>query len=201
MFETDLRVIKTLENIDISLLKNLNYLSFNKITVDLICKHAKINRSTFYKYYKDKYDLLNKFIDKNLKEFTDNLNTEFINASPSNVEDLNYNIQFKKLLIMFSKNKEIYKTLWTASIDRKVYKEMTLLIQNAILENLYSNFNINPSKKECVLLFANLLASNVMTVANWYILNDNHISIDEAVNLMSKITSEGLFITLRKNIC
>ena len=108
MNETDLRVVKTLESIDNSLLKNLHNSSFSKITVDSICKCAKINRSTFYKYYMDKYDLLDKLIDKSLHEFTNNLNTEFINASPSTVEDLNYDMQFKNLLAVFIKNKEIH---------------------------------------------------------------------------------------------
>ncbi|WP_431091281.1 TetR/AcrR family transcriptional regulator [Paenibacillus sp. 8b26] len=31
--------------------------TFTKITVTDIINEAKINRSTFYKYYKDKYDL------------------------------------------------------------------------------------------------------------------------------------------------
>lgn len=201
MADIDLRVVKTLENIDNSLLNNLNCLSFTKITVDSLCTSAKINRSTFYKYYKDKYDLLDKFIEKVLLEFSSNVKTEFISAPPSTVENLTYNIQFKKLLVLFSKNKYVYSTLWNASIDRDVYTEMTNIVTNNILEDLNSNFKINSDKQEYTSLFAYLLSSNMMIVVKWYMENEDTVSINEVVKLMSKITSEGLFMTLRKSIC
>lgn len=36
----------------------------SKITVSEICKHAQINRSTFYKHYADPYDLMEKLEDE-----------------------------------------------------------------------------------------------------------------------------------------
>ena len=35
-----------------------------KITVDQICREAAVHRSTFYRYFQDKYDLLNYAFDK-----------------------------------------------------------------------------------------------------------------------------------------
>ena len=32
---------------------------FNKISVDMIMKKATVSRSTFYRYFKDKYDVMN----------------------------------------------------------------------------------------------------------------------------------------------
>ncbi|MDO5516133.1 MAG: TetR/AcrR family transcriptional regulator [Clostridium sp.] len=198
MSENDLRKVKTLESIDNSLLNNLNSLTFTKITVDSLCKDARINRSTFYKYYKDKYDLLDKYIDRILNEFSSNVKTEFICAAPSNVECSVYHANFKKLLIIMNKNKSIYKILWTASIDRHLYNEMTSIVQNNIVQDLNANFKLDSNKKDYASLFASIFASNLMTVVNWWFLNDDHISIDEVVNLMGKITSEGSFMTLRK---
>ena len=56
MPQTDLRVIKTLRQIDNALLTLLSDMPFEKITVDLLCQVALVNRSTFYKYYKSKFD-------------------------------------------------------------------------------------------------------------------------------------------------
>ena len=53
MNKTDPRVIKTLQHIDDSLLENLSRYNFRKITVEMLCRGAKINRSTFYKYSND----------------------------------------------------------------------------------------------------------------------------------------------------
>ena len=50
MVPTDLRVVKTLHQIDQALLTNLAEMPFDKITVDQLCQTAMVNRSTFYKY-------------------------------------------------------------------------------------------------------------------------------------------------------
>ena len=83
MNKTDPRVIKTLHRIDEALLDNLKNHDFRKITVDTLCRSARINRSTFYKYYSDKYDLLDNFLNRILSEFSEaTISTGFILASP-----------------------------------------------------------------------------------------------------------------------
>lgn len=69
MNKTDLRIIKTLRQIDTALLENLKEHPFQKITIDMLCKSALINRSTFYKYYEDKYDLLERYVQRVLQDF------------------------------------------------------------------------------------------------------------------------------------
>ena len=68
MSKTDPRIIKTLRHIDEALLECLKENEFRKITVDMLCRKALINRSTFYKYYADKYELLNNYLDRVLSE-------------------------------------------------------------------------------------------------------------------------------------
>lgn len=69
MPQTDLRVVKTLKQIDQALLESLYEMPFEKITVDQLCQTAIINRSTFYKYYKSKYDLMEQYLKRTLNEF------------------------------------------------------------------------------------------------------------------------------------
>ena len=47
MPQTDLRVVKTLKQIDQALLESLSEMPFEKINVDQLCQTAIINRSTF----------------------------------------------------------------------------------------------------------------------------------------------------------
>lgn len=199
MCETDLRVVRTLENIDSALLKKLTYFPFHKITVDMLCKSARINRSTFYKYYKDKFDLLDTYINRTLDEFSKHLKAEFIIASPTEVESLAYSYEFKNLLYFFNDNKNIYYTLLNASINRDIYTEMIKIAQKNLLENLNLYFNMNSMQSEYASLFSYLFASNLMAVVSWWLKHDEDISIEEVVKLMDNITSKGLFITL-KNI-
>jgi len=46
----------------------------NKITVKELCEAAQINRATFYKYYADAYDLMDKIEEEILGEFQKTLN-------------------------------------------------------------------------------------------------------------------------------
>lgn len=198
MCETDLRVVRTLENIDFALLKSLTSFPFHKVTVDMLCKSARINRSTFYKYYKDKFDLLDKYIDRTLDEFSKHLKAEFIIATPSEVESLAYSYEFKNLLFFFNEKKDIYYTLLNASIHRDIYTEMTEIAQSNLLENLNLYFKMNSVQSEYASLFSYLFASNLMTVVSWWLKHEDHISIEEVVKLMDDTTSKGLFMTLKK---
>lgn len=58
MNENDLRVIKTKKALSTSLYELLEKRSFEVISVNQICNHAMVHRTTFYKHFYDKYDLL-----------------------------------------------------------------------------------------------------------------------------------------------
>lgn len=62
--KTDLRIIKTNENIKNAFSNLLLEKTFKDITVQNICDEALIGRSTFYDHYSDKYDLLNKMVEE-----------------------------------------------------------------------------------------------------------------------------------------
>ena len=55
----DLRIIKTQKILYNTLLELLKEQPFEKIKVSNICQRARINRSTFYSHYNDKYELRN----------------------------------------------------------------------------------------------------------------------------------------------
>ena len=57
-----------MENWNDDLQQMLKEKPLNKITVKEICALAEINRATFYKYYADAYDLMDKIEDALLKE-------------------------------------------------------------------------------------------------------------------------------------
>ncbi len=60
----DLRVQKTLNAIHSAIKKLLITKGFDRLTVKDICDEANIRRVTFYCYYQDKYDLMNKLIEE-----------------------------------------------------------------------------------------------------------------------------------------
>lgn len=67
--KTDLRVVRTKKNIREVLIDLLEKRSFGAITIRDITEQAQINRTTFYRHYEDKYDLLEKVISEILEDF------------------------------------------------------------------------------------------------------------------------------------
>ncbi len=192
----DLRVIKTLDSIDKSLLTNLKKMPFNKITVDALCKEARINRTTFYKHYADKYDLLDKFIAKTLKEFKEHNDVAFVDADPDTVNEDQYKMPFRRTVEFIVTKKEIYEVLWTAQIDRNIFDEMVETIsENILTKRIEKNPKIRTNQeiffKES--LFANLFAYNHLVSVRWWFANDFIISKPEFFKLFDDMMREGLF--------
>lgn len=64
MGKVDARVLRTKHDLREGLLSLLKKKPLEKITVKGICDYTKINKMTFYKHYKDKYDLLDDCINE-----------------------------------------------------------------------------------------------------------------------------------------
>ncbi len=196
MSDKDLRVVKTLDSIDKSLLVNLKKTSFNKITVDALCKEARINRTTFYKHYTDKYDLLDKYIAKTLKEFKENNDVAFVDAEPDTVNEDQYKMPFRKTVEFIVTKKDVYEVLWTAQIDRNIFDEMVETIsENILTKRIAKNPEIRTDQERFFKesLFANLFAYNHLVSVRWWFANDFVISKPEFFKLFDDMMREGLF--------
>ena len=100
----DRRTIYTKNVIKDTLIDLLNEKEVNKITVSEICKIADINRATFYRYYLDVFDLLDK------------IREEFVNEIMEAVKDDSINTVYvftKEIFEVLSKNKKLVKTLFS----------------------------------------------------------------------------------------
>lgn len=89
---SDIRKQKTLRNIDQAIYELLGQMSFTKISVKKICDHAELGRSTFYQYYFDKYDWLEKQVAHYDDRLSEALEKRFAHHSLSQVLDdlMNY---------------------------------------------------------------------------------------------------------------
>ena len=75
--QTDLRILKTNDAIKHAFLKLIKAKGFSNTTINDIANAAKINRSTFYLHFTDKYDLLNHLVSSCLTNIIDTLSPEF----------------------------------------------------------------------------------------------------------------------------
>ncbi len=67
--QTDLRVIKTKKALTETLISILKEKNFSEITVNEICHASLIHRTTFYKHFMDKFDLLQYALSEYTKDF------------------------------------------------------------------------------------------------------------------------------------
>ena len=134
MAKEDLRVIKTLDSVDQSLLENLKKTPFNKITVEALCEKARINRTTFYKHYRDKYELLDNYLARVLEEFRIKNDVVFVDADPETINEDKYKMPFRDTVEFIISKKEVYEILWTAQIDRNIFDEMVQTVSESIIK-------------------------------------------------------------------
>lgn len=201
MAKEDLRVIKTLESIDNSLLENLKTTPFNKITVDAVCKKARINRTTFYKHYSDKFELMDSYMNRVLTEFKENNAIKFIDADPDHVNDEEFSKPFRNAVDFMIEKREIYEILWTAQTDRPVFDEMVDAIAESILKKrMASHPEIKTDSKKFFLamLFANMFAHNFMVSIRWWFANDGIMEKDEFNDMFDDIMGSGIFEAFKK---
>lgn len=192
----DPRVIKTLQHIDEALLENLDKYEFRKITVDMLCRVAMINRSTFYKYYRDKFELLDSFLNRTLEEFsTATVTTGYILASPYTISSADYIKNFRRTINYIHDHRTVYMILWKATIGRRIYQEMEDIICRNILNTIQGD---PPGTREITPyhdLYARIFASNLMTLVRWWLTNEPAITEKDVESVMEGNMKNGLFAT------
>ena len=192
MNKTDLRVVKALAQIERALLECLEQTPLQKLTVDQLCQQAMINRSTFYKCYQDKYDLMDQYLARTLQEFRRQMDVAFVEAFAQNIHSLVYQKNFEKALQYLHKNKARYTLLWSGAINRSVFTEKLQVIHDNILEKLRS-CGLQGTQERYVDLYAQLLASNTMTLVRWWFQYESEISMEEVQQIMVNNMKEGIF--------
>lgn len=182
--KTDLRVVKTKKNIRESFISLLENKSFNEITVQNILDTALINRSTFYKYYRDKYDL------------AEQLSSEYITLSESYLSDRFKEMTEDDLVIVVRKiyahllNKKTYiMALWKIETDKiHVYRDFEILLKNSCKNYLLIHHKTEEIKAD---YYGSLYASIILTTIKW-LFNNEDISIDDIIEDLKVIFKQLL---------
>ena len=153
-----------------------------KITVSEICKLSDINRATFYRYYLDVYDLLDKIEDDFVNELKE--------AVPSNTNnDYSVSSFTKDLLKVFLSNKELVKILFNT--NNNVY------FLNDILELAYDKCkqkwqNDLPNLSDEDIEYASVFIFNgALGVVNYWVKNDFDKDVDEVAEIIERLSYFG----------
>ena len=111
----DLRVIKTKDNIKNSMLHLLKKYEFKDITMSMLVDECRINKTTFYRHYSDKYDLIEKISNDYISLFS-KASSNFENGI--NVHNIDCLIQF------FDDNKDELLILESKILPINIFEDM-----------------------------------------------------------------------------
>lgn len=148
----------------------------NKITVKEICDMAEINRATFYKYYLDVYDLLDKIEEQFLEELREILLSQK-NKTAKDVLTL--------IMVSFKAEQEQYEAIFSANGDssfpQKVI-EMCYDMEHTLLQ--IENDKLSQTQNEWLFRF---IAQGCNGILNQWIQNGMQESISEVTDFAYKL--------------
>lgn len=118
MNNQDLRVQRTKKALITTFSDLLETKSFENITIQDLCEKANVRRSTFYRHFNDKYDLLNHIVGT-LIEYFRTLHLPEIDPKDSRQF---FNKFMKDILFFISDNKTMVKSVISINIYSEVYQ-------------------------------------------------------------------------------
>lgn len=191
----DLRVLKTNELIRNTFLELLAQKEFTEISVKEITVKARINRSTFYKHYEDKYLLRDSIIDHMLEEFIAYMDVNFLVADSMTSEK--HREALKRCLKYFQSEKQNYQLLWSSvMLGRNVFDEMVEAGAAYMKQCIMDHPGISPLRKERGDWYGYLLINNLLVSVRWWLRNDERVSLDEMTDQILEHMEKGAIPTL-----
>jgi len=96
---------------------------FENITIKMICAYSGINRTTFYDYFLDKYDLLSIIQKHHLQKYTHLLNALYFSYDKSEVNHYKLYKFFKVILSYISRHYGFFHAILVAHPNRDLFSE------------------------------------------------------------------------------
>jgi len=141
---------------------------FEKITINDIAEHANINRGTVYLHYMDKFDLLDKCIEKYV---------ELLLHHCANSADTNLNVSaFQSAFEYLEENFTIYKLLLSNEGFRFFHSRLYAIIAQTVTEFIGIKSE-NYAFSNCIT--TQFLTSGFIGVLEWWINNSMPCNVQE----------------------
>lgn len=147
-----------------------------KITVKELCEKALINKSTFYTYYEDMFDLS----DKIESEVVDGIVSTINNPQMMIDEPVKF---YRNLLGAMTENKALTNTVFSGSQHPNLIVKLSKSLKNMIFENCPEYIN---DKKFCTLLDYAIYGGYYAFVENQESTNDYSDELIESVSVISE---------------
>lgn len=172
----------------------LETLDFTQITIGKISDQAMINRSTFYRYFSDKYILRDTIVADILKDFADHMEVDFLHMDIKN-KDHTKTLEYS-LSHLCTKKREL-ELLWNQpTLGRNVFDEMIDAGASKVENEIKNHKTITPEKKALADWYAKLLVNNYLVTVRWWFAHSDTVSASQITEMMERHMISGTVSTL-----
>lgn len=184
-----MKMTRTVRDFQNALLELLENHPFEHLTVDQICKAAMLHRSSFYRYFHDKYDLLEQTL---------------LNRIDSLVSDCNDEVEIIHVLMDYiGQHRNLIRNLTDSDANGSLDSEMIKILNQIFMDQMRT------SKSKSVLLealrrsdnpklLASIFSGSIMGAAYWWrhsdfvLLSDQIIeTIESSIKVIAKVQLPG----------
>ena len=172
---------------------------FSEITVGQIAQAAMINRSTFYRYFEDKYQLRDAVVDGIVTEFVDNLEVEFLDVDIEQEKEAYAKTLQNSLAQTYTRRREL-EILWNQKLlGRNVFEEMIMEGARKLEQEILRHDTISDSKKKFADWYARLLVNNMLVTIRWWFSNSHLADARKVAEMMIRHMAAGTIPTLKSS--
>lgn len=165
-----------------SLLSLLSENPIRKITVSKVCEQADVNRSTFYLYYKDVYDLLEKI--------EDDLYQQIHAALDKAPEIMPTSVNLKRLYEIIYKNRDLCRVISGEYGDKKFLQKIINIQKDRMISEWRKLF---PTCDESMLEYLHAFSVNAnLGLLEYWIVRDYQETPEQLAQLGTRILMEGI---------
>lgn len=169
-----MRVTRTVRDFQNALMTLLENNSFDHLTVDQICKEALLHRSSFYRYFNDKYDLLEQTLKTQIVRIVD---------SGSSEDDI-----VKQVIIYIDQHRSIVRHLAASDSRSSLYSELLQILTQMFLERREQESK-DPviqalQKSDNPDLLAYTLSGAILGGFQWWQSKNYDVPVEEVINFV-----------------
>jgi AcrR family transcriptional regulator len=190
----DLRVKRTHKLVLEALLEQTIQKGFSSVTVSDITKHAGINRATFYRHFKDKFDLLDTYA-QGVYELLD-VSLEAASQKPTNVDANQIYQRLTRILEHIQANARFYRVMLGKQGDPAFTDKIRQYIQQRIRRSLPPGLHIDDKSID---LYVSYSSSASMGAILWWLEHELPYSPEEMAILLHQLEWGNLKAMLKQD--
>jgi len=198
----DLRVRRTQLTLQNALVELIEEKGFSAITIGDIAERAMINRSTFYKHYRDKYHLVESIFSKAIEKVPQCIPSSGINSSSAAKDQSLQSVSTEAFVEMFKyfvANSHLYRAMLGSDgspwFQARLREIMTQIIVKRLkqLDRQRDTKDDVAKQRPPVDVWAALSTNFVIGSLAWWLENDMRYSPEQMATWLHRIVHSGFF--------